>query len=69
MQFSHLLAIQLRYEIAKTLGYQFHADFKTEIAVIKTGKAALGTTLFQFIILFLIRFWDWPEREIFPAVR
>jgi thimet oligopeptidase len=34
-------AIQLRYEIAKILGYQYHADYKTELAVIKTGKNAM----------------------------
>jgi len=34
-------AIQLRYQVAAKLGYQNHADFKTEIKVIKTGKNAL----------------------------
>jgi thimet oligopeptidase len=33
-------AVKLRYQIAKLLGYPNHADYKTEVKIIKTGQNA-----------------------------
>lgn len=35
-------AIAIRYHMAKILGYKNHADYKTEISMIKTGQNALN---------------------------
>ncbi len=33
--------VKLRYKMAKILGYETHADFRTEVKIVKTGKNAV----------------------------